>query len=468
MDRKIVKQLSLLGTALLLTSSPGVLLQAQEKAPLPPSDQCTPATCNPPVANCNVTVPDTTPITRALLSLPLPCVATLPNARPLNLANLQQSFDFYSWQTFLALNAPATGGSIGPDVPTQWEQWKEIFEVFQPNGQVPSAWGAPRVVPVACQGLGKANTKVIRMAGKTPDVLDEFQQPFDTGPLIDQNGRYARYEILINQPMFEYIVKNGLYGKLGQAAFNQNATFPLGAVPDPKTSPAGTMGAIMVKAAWKVMGANDDASKFHTRDALVYTPPSSNPVIAESCSLRKMGLVGLHIGHKTAREPQWLWSTFEHADNVPSQAEVDANQLKTHYNFYKPGCSTQNCKVNTAPPRPWNPNVEPMAGGYASQITRLLNITPEVSGLNASFGALLPNTVWRNYILISTQWPTNGTSTTDPTGRPAPTYLANTTMESYIQGTTPQASSNCILCHNNATQTTGKGSDFTYILGRAK
>ena len=28
-----------------------------------------------------------------------------------------------------------------------------------------------------------------------------------------------------------------------------------------------------------------------------------------------MGLVGLHIAHKTQHAPQWIWSTFEQVDN---------------------------------------------------------------------------------------------------------------------------------------------------------
>ena len=39
----------------------------------------------------------------------------------------------------------------------------------------------------------------------------------------------------------------------------------------------------------------------------------------------------------------------------------------------------------------------------------------------------------------------------DPTGVPAPTYLSNTTLETYSQGTTPLASSSCMACHGNAT-----------------
>ena len=48
--------------------------------------------------------------------------------------------------------------------------------------------------------------KIVSQVGKTPTVLTDFSQPFNTGPLIDQNGNYTRYEILVNKPMFDYIL----------------------------------------------------------------------------------------------------------------------------------------------------------------------------------------------------------------------------------------------------------------------
>ncbi len=81
---------------------------------------------------------------------------------------------------------------------------------------------------------------------------------------------------------------------------------------------------------------------------------------------------------------------------------------------------------------------------------------------------MTPNSVWLNYELVSTQWPTNASSRIDPTGVPAPSFLANTTLESYIQGEVKQTSSSCMACHNNATTTAGKSADFTYLLQRAQ
>jgi hypothetical protein len=228
------------------------------------------------------------------------------------------------------------------------------------------------------------------------------------------------------------------------------------------------MGAIMVKASWKVMGPHDDPSQFHTRTALVYTPPSDNPKIEETCVKKTVGLVGMHIVHKTQSEPQWIWSTFEHAHNAPTQAEVNQNQLLAGYNFYKPGCPATKCPINQPPPRPWNPNVLPFPQGFTSQVIRLIELTSEVHELNKSFQSLLKGTVWENYILISTQWPTEGTSKTDPTGAPFPLFLANTTLETYSQGEVPQSSSSCMDCHGNAVDTLGHASDFTFILQRAE
>jgi hypothetical protein len=428
------------------------------------------AVVDPQVSNCNITPPDTA-ITPKLLTSGLPCEATI--TKPFTLNNIQRGFDYYSWLTFLALNAPSDGNTPighgpgkGGDAPTQWEEWKELFEVMLPDGKMPNPWSYPRAVPQVCQKLSSdPGTRIVRMVGKTPDVLDEVVQPFDTGPLIDQYGNYTRYEILMNRPMFEYIAQNNLYNKQGQAKFAGMIRFPEGKVVD---KIMGAVGAIMVKAAWKVLGSSDDPGAFHTDYALVYTPPSTDPKIEESCHKARLGLVGLHIGHKTKADPQWIWSTFEHVNNVPTEADVTANSLRKSYNFYRPGCPTTQCLVNVPPPRPWDPNIEPFPNGFTSQITRVIPIATETQQLNAGFNSILENTVWQNYVLVSTQWPTQPTSKTDPTGVPAPVFLANTTMETYVQGTVPQASSSCIGCHNNAATTSGRPSDFTYILERAR
>jgi len=102
-------------------------------------------------------------------------------------------------------------------------------------------------------------------------------------------------------------------------------------------------------------------------------------------------------------------------------------------------------------------------------------------------------------MLISTQWPSVFGCTIlvsknpdapapkndfvrqpDMTCSPAPTFMANSTLETYSQGDIPQASSSCIGCHGNAVGfQTGVSnpkqdrvqlnqSDFTFMLEKAQ
>jgi hypothetical protein len=399
------------------------------------------------------------------------------------LQQLQHDFDVFSWQSFVALNWPTDpnqviGSSADGDNPTAWGTYIESYEVFLPNGQTPS-WNS-RSVPPICQpgnasaGNSGANLPVFRMTQKVSDqVLNFAGQAFGTGPLIDQRGEYVRYAIHLNSDAFNYILNNNLYSKEGQASFSGEVSFPFvnngGPTPTPTppiTKP--TVGSIVIKSGWRVLDAaqGDVLSRYHKIDAYVYTPGSDNPKIDSSCERKTLGLVGFHVAHKTTSAPQWIWSTFEQVDNV--QVGFNApNGLKP--SFFNPACHS--CPVNRPPPKPWNPNVKTTP----SQITRVLSIDDATKQLNSQWqgflAAVSPNSVWQFYELVSTQWPTNpGRS---PTGDPAPQFLANTTIETYIQGKVPNSSSSCIMCHNNATTATGpagvvKFSDFSYLLERAQ
>jgi len=392
---------------------------------------------------------------------------------------IQGDFDIYSWNTFIALNwPPGPDGNGDPnktigqngDNDTVWEHYRNVADIFLPGGAKPSYNGSVSV-PTQCKASYKPGMKIISQVGKTPTVLTDFSQPFNTGPLIDQDGNYTRYEILVNKPMFDYILQNTLYSKAGQKVFSGAVKFPCGVLGGPE-------GAIMVKAAWRVINPADK-NRFHTQTVLVYSPASQNPKYPASCSTKLMGLVGLHIGHKTNSASQWLWSTFEHVDNAPTEAEVASGKLKANYNYYDPKCPASKCPQNQVPPRPWNPT---QVSSFHSQVVRMDMFKgnefafTSAAARNADALKLLlgvsSSSVWQNYELISTMWPTNTgqcqASPGDPLGTPAPNFLANTTLETYIQGMVPNVSSNCIECHNNATMTTPVPSDFTYILQRAQ
>jgi hypothetical protein len=389
---------------------------------------------------------------------------------------IENAFDIFSWNSFIALNwPPGPNGKGDPkkkpgqsgDNATVWETWIGLDNIFLEGGKTPS-WDAPPVIPQACQVNRRKGEPVLVMVGKTPNLLTAADQPFKTGPLIDQNKTYARFEIHANRSMFDYILNNKLYSRAGQSAFTGTVSFPCGGGTD--------AGAIMLKAAWKVLGTGDDPKHFHRTQALVYTAASSNPTVGESCTRQTVGLVGFHIGRRLNISSQWVWSTFEQIDNAPDDTEVRGGTLKSKYNFFNPAC--KDCPLNEPPPRPWVPN---RPDKRPTQVVRI-NSLPEqaiasAKQQNQTAQALLAGvarkSVWQYYRLISTQWPTqtNNNCTANPAnpnGTPFPQFLANVTLETYVQGTTPQSSSSCINCHGNATMTNGAASDFTYLLENAK
>jgi hypothetical protein len=415
-----------------------------------------------------------------VLSPVLPATVAVPQPNP-DLSQLQTDFDVFSWQTFVALNWPAnSNGSPNTDVTigqqgalTQsvWETWKESIEVFKDDGTPPAPWGVDnRYVPPECRTLtGPDGNKVLPHLAKKPDVLFSSTQPFLSGPLIDQNGQFARFEISMNRSMFDYIVNNVLYNTQGQQRFADAGKKVAFACTNNGTSDTG---AVMVKAAWKILGQGDDKTRFYTRKALVWTPGTTNttPQVPATCAVSDVGMIGLHIATKVQNNSQWVWSTFEHKGNVPDLDNLPAQQP---YSFYNQDC--KDCTpVNQPPPRPWDPTKP----GKPTLIARVTPIDAPTTALNKSWQAALaavnPNSPWQNYDLVSTQWPTlvskdcNTPATgASPLGNPAPQFLANTTLESYIQGNTPNVSSSSIGCHKNATAMTGKFSDFTYMLSMA-
>jgi hypothetical protein len=166
------------------------------------------------------------------------------------LQNLQRGFDYYSWRTFLALNSPADGTPIEQaqaDTPTLWEDmnsFKQLLDVMLPTGQPLANWPPDkagmdaereRLVPEQCKPLHKEmpTSKIVQM------IEESFNEPFKTGPLIDQAGRYAIFDILMNREMFGYMRDHKLTTKAGQAANTDlSIDFPAGQNTGPNANKA--------------------------------------------------------------------------------------------------------------------------------------------------------------------------------------------------------------------------------------
>jgi hypothetical protein len=443
------------------------------------------------------------------------------------LENLQRGFDFYSWRTFIALNSPADGTAIDSeqahaDTPTRWEDinnFKQLLDVMLPPGVPPPVWPADikgmtdereRLMPEECRKLLNDRPDLMKDAPNriiVKMIEESFNEPFKTGPLIDQQGHYAIFDILMNRQMFEYMTVNHLNTRAGQAANADLAVdFP------PGQNDGAAFGSFMLKVSWKILAPEEIAAKsFHMRRALVLMPPGE----MRPCLDRTLGLIGFHAVHKTVGRPQWIWTSFEHVKNVPDRTEVAANKLGGSYNFFSVKCKADCPAENATPPFPWNPDPAlelrfRKDDSFKSQIVRETPLTDAAKNMNAIFHSMLPaNSVWQNYMLLSTQWPsafaihctglrsqnvpdprTDFLKQPDMTCSPAPTYFANSTLETYSQAdpkaddpdslAVPLATSSCIACHSNAvgfqrTASNREGgrpnlnqSDFTFMLEKAQ
>jgi hypothetical protein len=454
--------------------------------------------------------PDSEVTLKSIIDLGLPCqedVNTVGQEK-IGLDNLQRGFDFYSWRTFIVLNSPADGTPVEKaQAGTQalWEDmnsFKQLLDVMLPVNVKAATWPTDRkgmeaererLVPQECSDLHRQfpQRRIVKM------IEESYNEPFKTGPLIDQQGHYAIFDILMNRQMFNYITdpNHNLNTRAGQAANSTlSVDFPAG------DNKKGEFGAFMLKVSYRILSdAEIKAKDFHMVEALVLTPPAST----RRCLKETLGLVGFHAVHKTASRPQWIWTSFEHVRNVPARDEVDAHKLNGPYNFFSVNCKGD-CTQNATPPTPWEP--DPALGlrfrkndSFKSQIVRETLLTDATKNMNAIFQSMLSSSVWKNYMLLSTQWPsafncasqkTASSGAPDPktdfvkqpdmTCSPAPTFLANSTLETYSQGDVPLASSSCIACHSNAVgfqssasnPQPGKAnlnqSDFTFMLEKAQ
>lgn len=476
---------------------------------------------------------------------------------PPDYASRYAAYADFAWQDFLALNFPALqiGNKFVPEPSptnglnyggglyrTVWSLWAEATDLFQPGAAAPPAFGSGHILPAACVALkAKVSPRMVlrrKGAATLTDslVLSEYIQANRMGPVIDRNGQYVRYGLNFNGTMQKYITDNTLYSVEGQLAFDANnpnrdkltVKFPRGNYNGGQ--PPADPGSMFVKSSWKILGPGDNQASFHRASAFVYEQAggafNDEPTVTERCEVREVGLVGFHIVHFTNSAPQWVWSTFEHRDNAPWLADfAGPMEPARNYSFFNlqtcpPANNLPSCQFDVLPQQPWNPQVP---GQVPTSLVRIaapgqyaiLSNIKWRNQLNQAYG--IGKTVWANYYLTDVQFPTNtlpsginGTVEINPAypdGVPSPSFLANSTLETYIEGfhfgekTTnsnvippddqmvsngvapvdpwaprvynrsggaERITSSCVSCHADATMTTGSGSSLVFSLSRAQ
>jgi hypothetical protein len=148
----------------------------------------------------------------------------------------------------------------------------------------------------------------------------------------------------------------------------------------------GPVGAIEVKAAWKILTPTELGTqpvRFLTAPALV--GGGSSPVT--------VGLVGLHVMQRPAGEYQGFWATFAQTDNCPVSGQVGTNA----YSFYNADCPDCASNVPTKPPT-------------GTQLVQVTDVGAEAAPINAwmqkTIAASNSNSPLQFYQLIDVLWPT--------------------------------------------------------------
>jgi hypothetical protein len=340
-------------------------------------------------------------------------------------------FDDYFWKSFIALVWPAAPGKRGiPDLsktvsgpgPKVFETYKTLGEVFHIDGSTPAAWDgfdAPGMNP--CSVSTEFGDVVLASFSKFSDL---GQAGFGTliGPLVAQNTTYVRYLSSFNETEFNQIVAGKWYLRSNLPA---TITF--------------SNSALDVKSAWVDMKNMPHPERYYKRMAWVLDPQTGN------CAQTTVGLVGLHIVQKTPSRPQWIWSTFEQMDNVPTAQSSAAGEFG-----FNDGKGTPMPPGN---PYPISPLIVPTPPPV--NIQRIKPIHASTQQTNVTYASLLraENSAWQFYQLVMTQWPLPVSSPQTP-GTPSNTFpglgtdqtaFANTTLETFEQS---NIRTGCMNCHN--------------------
>jgi hypothetical protein len=259
------------------------------------------------------------------------------------------------------------------------------------------------------------------------------------GPLVAQpkdHPTYVRFFTAFNKIEFDHIVKppKPLYLRANLVA-SQPVRFP--------------NGALNIKAAWMDLTHAANPARYYARDAFVLDPATGKS------SKIKVGLVGLHIVQKTPSRPQWIWTTFEHVDNVPPAQPGGPKTFAFNDGTGAP----------MPPDNPYTVSPLPIPTPKPFNVTRVKPIHASTAMTNTSYRKALGKTIWANYQLVMTQWPLKANSPNDP-GTPDKTFpgtgndttaFANTTMETFEQ---EKIRTGCMNCHNF----TRVQSDFVWSL----
>jgi len=207
-----------------------------------------------------------------------------------------QSRDTLAWNWFACLNQYVSAQS--PD--RVWETMKPSDQVYLSNGAQPLPYAERERVPIEviaqAQKLGMNLNRTFHNLNATQQVDGLILQMGGQVPAA-QKGQPVRFQLLMGQDTFNYIVQQNVYNVNGQAALTSDLSFP--------------STAWELKAAWLWIGNNPTYQQQLIKDgyyiAQAYYQQDGKYLVGYAA------LSGLHVINKL--NPDWVWTTFENRNN---------------------------------------------------------------------------------------------------------------------------------------------------------
>ncbi len=267
-------------------------------------------------------------------------------------ASLSQAAAF-AWEEFIALNWPAVPQTGAPGTrdtadasrhfgdpsysgPLAWHTYRNKVEIFpgagMPAGTTANTAGTP---PYRCNYDAAPQYTYAPSANVTPSGPNPPWINADENSQIGLDHIFAgvangtsmplNNEILFlakaNRVDFDYVCPKGWWTLTNSATAIQATKTYIGMhhqdpAPGSTSMVSFPYGTIELKAAWRRLGPNEDASRFYTTRVRYYAKNTVGKVTHIIPVDETLALVGLHIIQKTPSAPYFIFATFEQADNI--------------------------------------------------------------------------------------------------------------------------------------------------------
>lgn len=293
----------------------------------------------------------------------------------------------------------------------------------------------------------------------TNHILGGVQQANSEGILVDRNGRAVYTTMMIDKVYRDFVLDHKLYDAEALLEFPGDTSFPVGA--------------LSLKAAWKIVTDGEDTSGMYARRAEIKLLSDDNGTIGipenpETQDGVLVALVGFHIAIVVEGHPEAIWATFEHVDNAPyvvSGQRRDKPVSDEDFTFYAAKTPMQDSNINGKPVLTLDTATQQLTPvtqvalqyrlGGGSSVNQ-----NNIDRLNTRMHSRLPaGSIWRNYFEVGAVWfvekdalkpdwnPNSGEDLITGSVR-----LSNSVIETFTQHI--ESENECFSCHNTMSLTT--------------